>query len=521
MNTEQTSPAALDQLFYQKKLPRKAFCCREPSNVYLHDSLYQLFLQQAKRNANKVAVEFQDEAVSYLQLKKQSEQLAHVMLEKGIESEDVVAICMPRSVEFVLAILSVLKVGAAFILLDPNTSHIRNQELLQQGKCTYLLSTQDIFYDITQIWDIYTDQALPKFIDVDHEVLCAKNEMVQDADEGVTYASLAQQMVSYDPVFGMCTLQFEHASFIEVIRKVEQRIEVNSNGRMLLATSVHQSRFIVELFLALSKGISCVLVSPLTLHHPEKIKQIIIKKEINLFFAPLFIWQNLSDIGLRYDKSFTAVCVRDYIGEEVDLTIFEQSRLVLFYDDFLDTVLCSGLNTKSFRKETLKHFGETLAYYPEPDNGCNYMLSVIGIPRMTTASGLERAGHYLKDYYGEIYAFINTQPKMLYAHGTKLCAEEIESLLNQHPAVVAAHVKKYKTTLEIEIEVNSEYCRIKEPGGISINAKELTQTSYPETKASDAANLIALAARLNNFMANKLVVGVKPDSYLFTTVAKR
>ncbi|WP_050808442.1 non-ribosomal peptide synthetase [Collimonas fungivorans] len=81
--------------------------------------LHQLCEAQAERTPQAVAVEQGSEQLSYAELNRRANQLAHYLRELGVQPDDRVAICAERSVSMVVALLGVLKAGAAYVPLDP------------------------------------------------------------------------------------------------------------------------------------------------------------------------------------------------------------------------------------------------------------------------------------------------------------------------------------------------------------------------------------------------------------------
>ncbi|MEM4990087.1 amino acid adenylation domain-containing protein [Collimonas sp. H4R21] len=81
--------------------------------------LHQLCEVQAARTPQAVAVEQGTQQLSYAELNRQANQLAHYLRELGVRPDDRVAICAERSLAMVVALLAVLKAGAAYVPLDP------------------------------------------------------------------------------------------------------------------------------------------------------------------------------------------------------------------------------------------------------------------------------------------------------------------------------------------------------------------------------------------------------------------
>ncbi|MGW8535176.1 amino acid adenylation domain-containing protein [Rhodococcus qingshengii] len=77
-----------------------------------------------------VALVFEEREVTYLELDAQSNRLARMLIESGVGPESVVALCLPRSIESVLAVWSIAKTGAAFLPVDPGHPAARIEHML-------------------------------------------------------------------------------------------------------------------------------------------------------------------------------------------------------------------------------------------------------------------------------------------------------------------------------------------------------------------------------------------------------
>jgi len=99
----------------QKLLPDPS----APFNAQTRESIQKLFSDQARRRPQQLAIIDPYESWTYQELDSRSNQLANYLRASGIEAHDTVAIYGHRSAPLVLAVLGVLKAGAAFVILDP------------------------------------------------------------------------------------------------------------------------------------------------------------------------------------------------------------------------------------------------------------------------------------------------------------------------------------------------------------------------------------------------------------------
>ncbi|MGZ5434813.1 MAG: non-ribosomal peptide synthetase [Pyrinomonadaceae bacterium] len=101
----------------------------------------QLFETQAARTPEATAVVFGDAQLSYRELNVRANQLARELVRLGVEPDSLVAICLERSPEMVVAVLATLKAGAAYLPLDPNYPMERVRFMLQDAGASVLLTT--------------------------------------------------------------------------------------------------------------------------------------------------------------------------------------------------------------------------------------------------------------------------------------------------------------------------------------------------------------------------------------------
>ncbi|WP_038265978.1 condensation domain-containing protein, partial [Xenorhabdus cabanillasii] len=101
---------------------------------------HELFEEQVAKNPAKTALVFGDSTLSYQALNEQANQLARYLLEQGIQSETLIALCIPRSLQTVVAILGILKAGAAYVPLDPSYPQARLQYMLEHSGAMFILT---------------------------------------------------------------------------------------------------------------------------------------------------------------------------------------------------------------------------------------------------------------------------------------------------------------------------------------------------------------------------------------------
>ncbi len=101
--------------------------------------VHHLFELQAERDPQAIALVHNDEPLTYYELNCRANQVAHHLLNLGVGPEMLVGICVERSVDMVIAMLAVLKSGAAYVGLDPNYPEQRLQFILEDSASRVLI----------------------------------------------------------------------------------------------------------------------------------------------------------------------------------------------------------------------------------------------------------------------------------------------------------------------------------------------------------------------------------------------
>ncbi|QLJ03491.1 amino acid adenylation domain-containing protein [Streptomyces sp. NEAU-sy36] len=83
-------------------------------------TLAGLFERQVRRTPDAPAVRYEDTVLDYAELNRRANRLARLLVARGVGPEDRVALLLPRSAEFVVALLAVVKAGAAYVPVDPD-----------------------------------------------------------------------------------------------------------------------------------------------------------------------------------------------------------------------------------------------------------------------------------------------------------------------------------------------------------------------------------------------------------------
>lgn len=100
---------------------------------------HELFEMQVERSPGSVAALYQGQAITFAELNAKSNKLARHLRERGVGPDQLVALCVERGLEMVVALLGILKAGGAYVPLDPDYPAARLAYVLQDAAPRVLL----------------------------------------------------------------------------------------------------------------------------------------------------------------------------------------------------------------------------------------------------------------------------------------------------------------------------------------------------------------------------------------------
>jgi len=114
-------------------------------------SVHELFEQQVEKTPTAVAVEFEETKLTYRELNERANQLAHYLRSAGAGADVLVGVCIERSAELIIALLGILKAGAAYLLLETEYPAERLRFMLNDSATPILITQKSLSDRLRQL----------------------------------------------------------------------------------------------------------------------------------------------------------------------------------------------------------------------------------------------------------------------------------------------------------------------------------------------------------------------------------
>ncbi len=217
-----------------------------PRNICVH----RLFEQQAARLPDHPAFDSPGGIATYREVNQRANRLAAFLRARGVGAEDFVAVCIERSPEAVLAVLGIVKTGAAFLPLDPRLPEARLLPMLHDARPKFVLAD---------------DASFPKLCSYGPAVLNLKqlaSELALQPDE-----NLPDLAAPHNAAYAIYTsgstgtpkaVVVTHGSLVNYVLAAGRAYEISDADRRLQFSWMGADFFVAEVFNNLSAGATLV-----------------------------------------------------------------------------------------------------------------------------------------------------------------------------------------------------------------------------------------------------------------------
>jgi len=277
--------------------------------------LHHWIEDQVERTPDAIAVVFGNTQLNYQELNQKANQLAHRLQQLGVAPETLVGICVERSLEMVIGLLSILKAGGAYLPLDPNYPPERLAFMLQDSQPSVLLTQQALLENLppstAQI--LCLDSQLP----ISHSSTTIVAEPTPHSLAYVIYTSGS----TGKPKGTMNT----HQGICNRLLWMQDTYGLTSEDRVLQKTPFSFDVSVWEFFWPLMTG-ACLVVAPPDAHKDSaELVRLITQHQITtLHFVPSMLRVFLTESGVETCTSLRRViCSGEALAGELHNLFFQ------------------------------------------------------------------------------------------------------------------------------------------------------------------------------------------------------
>lgn len=392
--------------------------CQSSNTAPSVTNLYALFRTAVTIRPSAVAIEMSGSAITYEALHDKVNCCAAGFLALGVEPGDVIVFSMEKSLSLITGLLAAIKIGAKICILPETISALRLRAICLAMPVAVFVSAAGTLPGAEN--DLRRVIAF-SIVFTSFEQLMLLGRSGSSSSRQYLSAKTAQIVISYHEAKGIFPIEFEQSAFLKVLSQLDEMLTVCQPGqRMLTATEVTKPRFLLELFYAFSRHLTCVIVEgvdrwssePQFAAHVLSLRAAVICLNHRSWACIVNLLQKESSNLL---EEVAAWIVLDSIAVSDAVSVVEQlAKEVCAYSDLLEMAICSGLSSRAARL----HW-RCLSSSPLENT---LKLPILGAARL----------------FLEEYVLLNAYSQEVEVQGFRVTLGEIEYFLRQYPGVTEA-----------------------------------------------------------------------------------
>lgn len=215
--------------------------------------LHELFEQQAEARADQTALVCGDEGMTYVELERRANQLARFLRARGVRRGDCVGLWLPRSLEAYVALLGILKAGAAYVPLDPEFPAERAGFILSDCQARALVTTSELASRV----GAFRSQVVA-LDERQREIAAQPTDRLARADTGATPEDRCYVIYTSGTTGKPKGVEIEHRSACHLVRAEGKLFQVQPRDRVYQGFSLAFDASVEEVWLAFFAGATLV-----------------------------------------------------------------------------------------------------------------------------------------------------------------------------------------------------------------------------------------------------------------------
>jgi amino acid adenylation domain-containing protein len=218
-----------------------------PKDVCIH----QLFEAQVEQTPEAVAVVFEDQQLTYGELNRRANQVAHHLRSLDVGPNSLVGICVERSLEMIVGLLGILKAGGAYVPLDPAYPQERLAFMLEDASVPVILTQRQLVESLPK------HQARIVCLDTDWEIIEGQRE--ENPGCSLTPENLAYVIYTSGSTGKPKGVLVPHSGVSNLATAQIRIFNVQPNSRVLQFASLSFDASVSEVVMALLAGATLVM----------------------------------------------------------------------------------------------------------------------------------------------------------------------------------------------------------------------------------------------------------------------
>ena len=235
-------------------------------------TMTDLFEEQVLRTPSAVAVVFEDRKLTYSELDELSNRLANHLVSMGAKRDMMIPLFVERSPEMLVGMLAIMKAGAAYVPILPDSPAERTAYILSDIVATMVLSS-------TESTAFLPETGLPVILLDNSESVLAECALTIPSVERLS-TDLAYVIYTSGSTGLPKGVLVEHGGVVNLLSYLGEKYNMDSRDRILQFSNYNFDASVEQIFLALFNGGTVVQLDEATRLDPSALENLLIREKI-------------------------------------------------------------------------------------------------------------------------------------------------------------------------------------------------------------------------------------------------
>ena len=236
---------------------------------------------QAARRPDAVALVYGDRQLNYKELNERANQLAHYLRKRGVGLEGRAGVLLEPSIEFVVALLAILKAGGSYVPLDPGYPKQRLEFMLEDAAVRLLLTSRGRTEVSAEV--VYLDETWEQFA----------LESRENPQTDTTAENLAYVMYTSGSTGQPKGAAITHRAINRLVRNTNY-VQLEESDHVAQLSNVSFDAATFEIWGALTSGATLVGLTKDTVLSPPEFKRAIVEQQISAIFLTTALFNQIA-----------------------------------------------------------------------------------------------------------------------------------------------------------------------------------------------------------------------------------
>jgi amino acid adenylation domain-containing protein len=261
--------------------------------------VHQLFEAQVNQTPEAIAIQYENQQLTYAELNARANRLAHLLQKLGVKQDVLVGIFIEPSLELLIGVLGILKAGGAYVPLDTLYPRERLAIILSDIRAPVIVTSEELRSRLPE------NSAHTVCLDSDARLLARQS--VENPSSQVTTDNLAYVVYTSGSTGAPKGVHTTHRALTNLLSAVGRRLQVTADDVLLSVTKLIFDIATLDLFLPLSVGARVVVASWETTSDGYLLKEKLPSSGATIMQATPTLWQLLVSVGWQGDGRLKAL----------------------------------------------------------------------------------------------------------------------------------------------------------------------------------------------------------------------